>query len=174
MLIISGRCALTSQASVSECGAVDDRDAAPADDLQHAIRPDHAGRVLVDADAEQGRVLGDDRQQPAKAIALLEVLVDDDAGQDAQAGRHLDHALLGRRAARAECDHVRAHRGGAGARAGYYGAFAVAPRDGLGKWRAADGRRQAQLVAAGQEDARRLAYRGARRSDRGHWARVIV
>ena len=57
LLIITGRWALTSQASVSDCGAVEDRHAAPADDLQHPIRTDHAGSVLVDADAEQRRVL---------------------------------------------------------------------------------------------------------------------
>ena len=138
-------------------GAVDDGDAASADDLEHAVGPDHARGVLVDADAEQRRVLGDDRQQPTESVSCLEVLVDDHAGQDAQAGRHLDHALLGRRATCAECDHVRAHRGGACARASHYGAFAVTPHDRLGERGAADRRRQAQLVAAGQEDARRVA-----------------
>ena len=34
-------------------GAVDDRDAPPADDLHDPIRADDAGRVLVDAEAEQ-------------------------------------------------------------------------------------------------------------------------
>ena len=38
---------------VSDVGAVDDRDAAPPDHLHDAVRADHAGRVLVDAEPEQ-------------------------------------------------------------------------------------------------------------------------
>ena len=41
--------------------------------------PDDAGRVLVDAEAEQARVLGDEAEQAAEPVPLLEVLVDDDA-----------------------------------------------------------------------------------------------
>src|SRR5215211_4697196 len=43
--------------------AIDDGDAAPADDLENRIRADDAGRVLVDAETEQARVLGDNREQ---------------------------------------------------------------------------------------------------------------
>ena len=58
------------------------------------------------------------REQPAEPVPLLEMLVDDDARQDAEAGRDLGHPLLGRRAAGPEGDHVAAHRGGAGGRPG--------------------------------------------------------
>ncbi len=70
--------------------------------------PHHSCGVFVDADPEQRRILGDDRQQAAEPVPLLEMLVDDHAGQDAEAGGHLDHALPGRRATGPECDHVRA------------------------------------------------------------------
>src|SRR3954470_15331651 len=63
--------------------AVDDRDGPAPDDLEDVIRPDDTGRVLVDADPEQARVLGDDAEKPAEAVPLLEVLVDDDPGQEA-------------------------------------------------------------------------------------------
>ena len=62
-------------------GAVDDRDAAPADDLHDVVRPDDTGRVLVHAKAEEARVLGDEAEQAPEPVPLLEVLVDDDARQ---------------------------------------------------------------------------------------------
>ncbi len=166
LLIINGRCALTSQASVSDFSAVEDGDAAPADDLHDVIRADYRGGVLVDAQAEQRRVGRDDRKQAAQPGTLLEVLIDDQAGQDGQSGSHLEHALPGCRAAGAECDHMRAHRGGARARAGDHGAFAVTARKSPADARAGDRQRQAQLVAAGQKDARGVAH-GA------HGARIV-
>ena len=62
-------------------GAIHDRDGAAPDDLHDVIRADDPGRVLVHAEAQQGRVLGDEAEQPAKPVPLLEVLVDDDAGR---------------------------------------------------------------------------------------------
>ena len=136
------------------CLAVHDGHAPAADDLHHHVRRDHATGVLIDAQAQECRVLGDGRQQSTKPVALLEVLVDDDAGQDAQTRGHLDHALLGRAAARPERDHVGAHRRGARACARDHGAMPVSLGHGLGKRRATDGRREPQLVAAGHEHAR--------------------
>ena len=49
--------------------------------------PDDAGGVLVDAEAEQRRVLGDEAEQPAEPVPLLEVLVDDDARAAARGRR---------------------------------------------------------------------------------------
>ena len=145
-------------------GTVDDRDAPAADDLEHLVGPDDARGVLVDADAEQRRVLGDDGQQASESVALLEVLVDDDAGQDAEPGGHLGHALARRPAARPEGHHVAAHGARAGARAGHDSAVPMALQDGLGEPRAADRRAQAELVAAGQEDAGRIAHGGSAES----------
>jgi hypothetical protein len=68
------------------CRTVDDRDRAPADHLHHVIRADNAGGVLVDAQAEQARVLGDEAEQPPEPVPLLEMLVDDHAGEEAEAG----------------------------------------------------------------------------------------
>ena len=74
--------------------AVDDGDRAAPDDLHDVVRADDAGRVLVDAEPEQARVLGDQAEQPAEPVPLLEVLVDDDPGQDAEPGRDLGHPVL--------------------------------------------------------------------------------
>ena len=48
---------------------------------------------------EQLRRLGHDHQQPAVAVALVEVLVDHRRCSRPEPGRHLGHPLLGRRAA---------------------------------------------------------------------------
>ena len=96
---------------------VEDRDRAAAGHAQHLVAVDvlDDGRgVLVDADAEQLRALGHDHQQPAVAVALVEVLVDHGRGDEAEAGGDLGHPLLGGGPADAEGDHVR----GLDARAG--------------------------------------------------------
>ena len=77
-----------------------------------------------DAEPQEGRVLGDEAEQPAETVPLLEMLVDDDARQDAETCRDLGHAVLGRRARRAERDHVARHRRRPGAGAGHDRALA--------------------------------------------------
>ena len=109
--------------------------------------------VLVDADAEQLRRLGDDHQQPAVAVALVEVLVDHRRAQQPQPGGDLGHPLLGGRAADAERDHVRRLDAGAGRRAGDDRSTLVGADDGVAERRAADDRGQLELVATGHEDA---------------------
>ena len=163
MLIISGRCPRTSHASVSDPEPSTIGDAAAPDHVHHVVRADHARGVLVDAHPEQARVLGDEREQPSEPVPLLEVLVDDHAREQPESGRDLGHALLGRGAARAERDHVAAHRARAGAGAGDRGTGLEPIEDRVGEARAADRRREAQLVAAGQEDAARVADRDGRR-----------
>ena len=96
---------------------IDDGHAATADHLEHPVGSDVAGRVLVDADAQQARVLGDDAEQATEAVPLLEVLVDDDPRKQAEARRDLRHAVLGRGARGAEGDHVTGDDRGAGGRA---------------------------------------------------------
>ena len=76
---MSGRWPWISQASVSDARAVDDGDRAAPDDLHDVVGADDAGGVLVDPEPEQARVLGDQAEQPAEPVPLLEMLVDDDA-----------------------------------------------------------------------------------------------
>ena len=144
-------------------GAVDDRDRAAADDLHDVVGADDAGGVLVDAEPEQRRVLGDQRQQPPEPVPLLEVLVDDDAGQHPETRRDLGHPVLRRRAGRAERDHVRRHRRRPGRRPGDDRAVPEPLEDRVGEPRPADRRGEPELVAAGQEDAGRVADREGRR-----------
>ena len=153
---------MISQASVSDAEPSTTVIDPAADDLHHAVGPDDAGGVLVDAQSEQGRVLGDQRQQPPEAVPLLEVLVDDDARQHPETGRDLGHAVLRCRARGAERDHVRRHRRRAGGRAGDHRPVPEPLEHRVGQAGPADRRRQPELVAAGQEDARRVADRERR------------
>ena len=123
---------------------------------------------------EQRRVLGDEAEQPAEPVPLLEVLVDDDAREDAETRRDLGHPVLGRRARRPERDHVARHRRGAGGRAGDDRPVAEPLQDRVGEARPADRRGEAELVATGQEDAGRVAHREGRLLVVGLWARDRV
>ena len=144
-------------------GAVDDRDRAAPDDLHDVVRSDDAGRVLVDAEPEQARVLGDQAEQPPEPVPLLEVLVDDDPGEHAEPGRDLGHPVLGRRPRRPERDHVAGHRRRPGGRPGDDRALPEPLEDRVGQAGPADRRGQAELVAAGHEDAGRVADGEGRR-----------
>ena len=119
-------------------GAVDDGDAPPPDDLHDVIGTDDARGVLVDTETEQRRILGDEREQPSEAIPLLEMLVDDDAWEHAEARRDLGHPVLGRRSGRPEGDHVRRHRRRPGGRPGDDRAVAETLEDGVGQARATE------------------------------------
>ena len=46
---------------------------------------DEGGGVLVEADADGERVVGERGEEAAEAVALAEVLVDDDAVREAEA-----------------------------------------------------------------------------------------
>ena len=140
-------------------GAVDDRDRAAPDDLHDVVGPDDAGGVLVDAEPEQARVLGDQAEQPAEPVPLLEVLVDDDA----RAARRGPAAIWAIRCFGVAPDAPNAimwlrHRRRAGATCPATTAPCLEPvEDRVGEARPADRRREPQLVAAGQEDAGRVA-----------------
>ena len=152
-----------------DVGRVEDGDRSLAEHLEDALRAHERRGVLVDADAEQRRGLRDERQQASESVALLEVLVDEHAGQQPEAGAHLGHPLLRRRAAGAERDHVAGDGRCAGARAGHDRAVPVALDERPAEGRAGDHARQPQLVAAGHEDRRsrrRAGQRAARRSRR--------
>src|SRR5207342_1655568 len=114
---------------------------------------DEGRGVFVETDADRERIEGERGEQATDAITLAEMLVDDETIGQTQAGRQAHAAGDRRRAFLAERDHVFADEAGAGAGAGDVHAFGIALTDELGDRRAADDRRQAQLVAAGHEDA---------------------
>jgi hypothetical protein len=88
-----------------------------------------------------------------EAVALAEVLVDDEAVGQPEPGREADAAAARRAALVAECDHVLAQDRGAGAGAGHRNAARVAAADEARHGGAADHGGDAQLVAAGEEQA---------------------
>src|SRR5690606_31022543 len=132
---------------------VDHGQRAAALHLQHVVGPDEGGGVLVQADADRERVEGQRRDQAAEAVALAEVLVDDEAIGQAEPGRQPHAARARRRALLAERDHVLAEDAGAGAGAADGHPARVALADQLGRGRPAHDGRDAQLVAAGEEHA---------------------
>ena len=132
---------------------VDHGDRAAALDLERVVGRDEGGGVLVQADADGERVVGQRRGQAAEAVALAEMLVDHEAVGQAQP-RCQAHAAGARRGAlAAEGDHVLAEETGAGAGAGHGHALGVAQADAAGHVGAAEDGGQAQLVATGEEDA---------------------
>ena len=147
---------------------VEDRHRAAADDAQHLVAVldgDRGAGVLVDADPEQLGRLRHDHQQPAVAVALVEVLVDDRRAQQARARpRPGSSAAWGSRRRRRTrpCGttgcwrrpRCRPRRRRARGRA----TIASPER------RAADDRGQLELVAAGHEDAGRARRASATRS----------
>ena len=133
---------------------------APVPTTSSVVGADERGGVLVEADADRERVVGERGEQAAEAVALAEVLVDDEAVGEAEPGRQRDAAGARGAALLAERDHVLAQDGGAGAGAADGDAARVARRISLRDGRAAEDGREAELVAAGEEDAGGLA-RGA-------------
>lgn len=106
-----------AEVGVGEGAGVNDGDGAVAEDFE-GVAGDDRGRVLVNAEAEFVRVLSDGGEGAAEAPALLEVLVNEDAGQESEPRAELDHAGAQRHARRAANDHHARHHGGAGAHAG--------------------------------------------------------
>ena len=111
-----------------------------------------------------------DRQQPADAAALLEVLVDHEALQDAEPGRELHHPVLRRGARPAERHHVRGHGARPGARPGEHGAAVVRQEERVAEPRPRHHRGEPRLVPAGEEDA----GRALQRRDDGRVVRLLA
>src|SRR5262245_25261803 len=132
---------------------VDDRDAARALDLECLVGPDEGGRVLVEPEAHRERVVGERGDEAAEAVALAEMLVDDEAVGEPEARREADAARDRGRAVVAEGDHVLGEDRGAGARAADGDAARVLRADQLRDRRAGEERREPELVAAREEDA---------------------
>src|SRR6516162_2590571 len=137
-------------------GRVDQGHAAAALDLHHLVRPDEDRRVLVEPGAHCKGVVGDRGEEPAEAIALAKMLIDDETVGESQAGREPHAAGHDGRALVAAGDHVLAENAGAGAGAADGDAARVAHTDQFGNGGAAEQRREPQLVAAGEKDAARF------------------
>src|SRR5215213_3546847 len=154
--VVYGQCSLRARfcdIGVRDARAVDYVYATAAEDLETAAGQNDRG-VLVDAEAELARIVGDSAKQPAEPPAFGEVLVDDDVADEPEAGRHVEVADPVRLAARALNQHGIAHdRGpcrGPGDEPAALVDLAHAALDG----RVADLARDAELVAAGKEHAR--------------------
>jgi len=88
---------------------VQDRDGAATGhphDLLAVLLGDDGRGVLVDADPQQAGALGDDHQQSAIAVALVEMLVDHAVTDEAEPRRELGHPLLRGGPTRPERHHV--------------------------------------------------------------------
>src|SRR6516162_6968225 len=137
-------------------GRVDQGHAAAALDLHHLVRPDEDRRVLVEPDAHCKGVVGDRGEEPAEAIALAKMLIDDETVGESQAGREPHAAGDDGRALIAPGDHVLAENAGAGAGATDRDPMRIAQADELRNLRATEQRRETELIAAGEENAARF------------------
>src|SRR5215469_15754615 len=135
---------------------VDQGHATRALDLHHLVRPDEGCRVLVEPDPDGEGVVGKRGEQPPEAIALTEMLIDDETVGQPQARREPHAAGYDGRALIAAGDHVLAENAGAGAGAADGDAARVAQTDQFGDGGATEQRRESQLVAASEKDAARF------------------
>ena len=141
---------------ITQIRRVDDRDATAADDFELVVRAYEGGRIFVEADTDRKRVVRERREQATEAVALPEMLIDDELVGQAQPRRHRHHIRVRRTALDAARDHVFGHERSAGRRAGHVHAVGIAAPDQLRDVGAAERRRQAQLIAARHEHAIRL------------------
>src|SRR6202008_742841 len=110
-------------------------------DLERLVRADERAGVLVESDADRERVVGERGDEPPEAVALAEMLVDDEPVREAEARREPDAARDRGRAVVAEGDHVLREDRGAGAGAPDRHAARVLRADQLRDRRAAEQRR---------------------------------
>ena len=156
----TGESSPTCPSTRTRIRGVDHGDTAAALDFERVVRADERRGVFVQADADRERVVGQRGEQAAEPVALAEMLVDHETVGQAQSRRQA-HAARGRRTALlAERDHVFAEDAGAGAGAAHVHAVRIARADQFGDGRAAEHGREAQLVAAGKEDAAGLLEAG--------------
>ena len=139
--------------------AIDDGHHVAAQHLQHPLPVDEHGSVLIQSDAQQPRVGGEGRQQPAHPSPLTEVLIDDDVLQQTEPGDQLDHPLAGGRITGVAGQtgppghEMRRDDRGAGAGAGHHHSLGIALPDTFHHQRPCQQRHQPGLVAAGDEDS---------------------
>ena len=115
---------------------------------------DERRRVLVQADADRERVVGQRREQAAQPVALAEVLVDDDAVGEAEPRAPGSRSWPAGDAPSLPNAIMCSHRNAAPGRgAGDVHALGVPPPERLGHRGAAEHGAEPELVAAGEEDA---------------------
>ncbi len=64
---------------VAHLRPIDDRHSPAPLDLDGLVAPDEHGGILVESDADRERVVGERGEEPPEAVALAEVLIDDEA-----------------------------------------------------------------------------------------------
>jgi len=136
-----------------DVGAVHDRHGPAPDNFEDVVGVDDRGGVLVEPEADQRGGLRHDREQPAEARTLLEVLIDDDVDQQSETDRNVRHPILRRGTGAAKRHHVGRNRACTGGSAGDNDAAAMGLEDRAAQLGAANHRREPELVAAGHEDA---------------------
>ena len=136
-----------------DVAGIDQGDPAAAFDLDHVVGTDESRRILVQAHADGERVVRQRCEQAANAVALAEMLVDDDAIRQPQARRQPHAASDWRSTVLAEGDHVLADETGTGAGAGDMRPLGIAHPDQLCDRGTTEDGGQAQLVAAGEKDS---------------------
>src|SRR6266481_2163201 len=140
---------------IGDVGRIDDGHSAAALDLDRLVRSDEGGRVFIETDADGKRIVRQRRDQTPQAIALPEVLIDDEAIRETEARREAHAARDDGGALVAERDHVLAQEAGPRAGPADRDAVRIAYANELGDRRAAEQRREPQLVPAGKEDSGR-------------------
>src|SRR5580658_2245148 len=141
---------------VAHLRGIDDGHSAAAFDLHRLVRADDGRGVFVEPDADCERVVGERGQEAPQAVALAEMLIDDEAIREPQAGGQPDAPGDHRRALIARGDHVLGKNAGAGTRATHGDAACVGRANEPGDRCAAEERGKTQLVAAGEEDPARF------------------
>src|ERR1700730_4105531 len=136
---------------IGDVGRIDDGHSAAALDLDRLVRSDEGGRVFIETDADGKRVVRQRRDQTPQAIALPEVLIDDEAIREAEARREAHAARDDGRTLVAERDHVLAQDACPGAGPADRNAVRIAYANEFGHRRAAEQRREPQLVPARKE-----------------------
>ena len=134
-----------------ETGWINYRNRSSSHYFHVAVRPDKTGRILIDTESAGKRIERQGRQQPAHALALVEMLIDDDAVGEAQSRRQFDPAFPGGRAAAATGNHVLRHDGGARRGSSHVDAFGIQIADQMCYRRSTQNGRQSKLVAAGDK-----------------------
>ena len=134
-------------------GRVHDGDAAAALDLDVLIGSDEGGRVFIESNADGEGVVCQGGNQPSHPVSLAEMLVDDETVGQPQTRRQPHTAGNDRGAFIAKGDHMLAQDAGPGAGAPHRHAVGVTHANQFCHRCAAEQRGEAQLIAAGKEDA---------------------
>src|ERR1700724_4063171 len=126
---------------IGDVGRIHDGHSAAPLDLDGLVRSDESGRVFIETDADGKRVVRQRRDQTPQAIALPEVLIDDEAIREAEARREAHAARDDGGTLVAERDHVLAQDACPGAGPADRTAARMAYANEFGHRRAAEQRR---------------------------------